>query len=121
MDSSTLLIEIVMEELPPKTLKPLSEAFQQNLIKVLKEKQFDHGQSALFATPRRLAVLIDNCNHQQPDQTLERKGPSVKAAYEDDGTPSKALMGFMKSCGITDATQLVQVETPNGAWLAYRE
>ena len=121
MDSSTLLIEIGMEELPPKTLKPLSEAFQQNLIKVLKEKQFDHGQSSLFATPRRLAVLIDNCNHQQPDQTLERKGPSVKAAYEDDGRPSKALMGFMKSCGITDATQLVQVEMPKGAWLVYRE
>ena len=121
MSSPSLLLEIGMEELPPKSLQTLEKAFAQGIEKSLKARQFDYGAVQSFATPRRLAVLISDCNAQQPDQLVERKGPSLAAAYQADGTTSKALAGFMRSCGVEDASDLTQIQTDKGTWLAYRQ
>lgn len=97
-----LLVEILTEELPPKSLKRLSEAFARGVADGLKEKQFVGAQShvEVFATPRRLALRISDVLAKQLDRTVERKGPSIQASLDADGQPTSALLGFARSCGV---------------------
>ena len=53
-----------------------------------------------FATPRRLAVLIEGVLDRQPEQAVERKGPAVASGIGADGKATKALEGFARSCGV---------------------
>ncbi|HFD86958.1 MAG TPA: glycine--tRNA ligase subunit beta, partial [Gammaproteobacteria bacterium] len=89
-EQQDLLIEIGTEELPPKALATLSDSFTQGIIKGLSGHSLSFGDVASFATPRRLAVLIRDLDMQQADRQVERRGPALKAAFQDDGTPSKA-------------------------------
>jgi len=115
-----LLIEIGTEELPPKALKTLSKAFSDGITKGLKEARLSHAEVRQFATPRRLAVIIKAVDVQQEDQNVERKGPAVKAAFDADGNPTKAIQGFARSCGI-EVADLEQQDTPKGAWFVFRK
>lgn len=113
------LIELGTEELPPKALKSLSDAFTQGIISGLEKAQITFTDYESFAAPRRLALLIKGLDTAQPDQQLERKGPAIKAAYDGEGNPSKAALGFARANGVNFA-DLEQEETPKGAWLVYR-
>jgi len=117
--SRDLLIEIGTEELPPKALKTLADALLQHVTDGLDAAGIGNGEKRIYATPRRLALLIANVPDSQPDREIERKGPAVKAAYDADGNPTKALRGFMHSCGATPE-QLDTQETDKGAWLLFR-
>lgn len=113
------LIELGTEELPPKALNSLSDAFTQGIISGLEKNQVTFTDYQTFAAPRRLALLVKGLATAQPDQLLERKGPAVTAAYDSAGNPSKAAMGFARSNGV-NFEDLEQEETPRGAWLVYR-
>jgi len=119
MSSDDLLIELGTEELPPKALKKLSMAFTGGIVDALQKAGFEINEVESFATPRRLAVLIKSLAASQPDREVERKGPSLKAAYDDNGNPTKAVIGFAKSCGV-EVDALQQQETDKGAWLVFR-
>lgn len=114
-----LLIELGTEELPPKALKRLSEAFSSGIVDGLKKAGFDIDEYDSYASPRRLAVLIKKVAIAQPDRDVERKGPSLKAAYDADGKPTKAVMGFARSCGV-EVEALQQEDTDKGAWLVFK-
>ena len=114
-----LLIELGTEELPPKALKKLSSAFTRGIVDGLKKAGFKVNEVESFAAPRRLGVLIKDVAGSQPDREIERKGPSLKAAYDENGKPTKALMGFARSCGV-EVTELQQQETDKGAWLIFK-
>ncbi len=114
-----LLIELGTEELPPKALKKLSAAFTQGIVDGLKKAGFEINEAESFAAPRRLAVLIPAVAGSEPDRDIERKGPSLKAAYDEDGNPSKAVMGFARSCGV-EVADLQQQETGKGTWLVFK-
>ncbi|MDT8281676.1 MAG: glycine--tRNA ligase subunit beta [Gammaproteobacteria bacterium] len=114
-----LLIELGTEELPPKALKRLSEAFSSGIVDGLKKAGFEIGEYQSYASPRRLAVLVKKVAAAQPDRDVERKGPSLKAAYDTDGKPTKAVMGFARSCGV-EVEALQQEDTDKGAWLVFR-
>lgn len=114
-----LLIEIGTEELPPKALNKLSNAFTQGIVDGLKKTGFEINAVESFAAPRRLGVLIKSLSAAQPDREVERKGPNLKAAYDADGKPTKAVMGFAKSCGV-EVSDLQQQETDKGAWLVFK-
>ncbi|MCU7914582.1 MAG: glycine--tRNA ligase subunit beta [Candidatus Thiodiazotropha sp. (ex Gloverina cf. vestifex)] len=118
-DFAPLLFELGTEELPPKALKRLAESLTQSFIAGLDQAGLKHGQVEAYATPRRLAVLIQDCAVRQPDRQVERRGPAVKAAFDDDGKPTKAAEGFARSCGTT-VDQLERQETEKGEWLIYR-
>lgn len=120
MENRDLLIEIGTEELPPKALKKLSNAFTKGVVDGLNDADLNFGEVDSYATPRRLAVLIHGLDVAQPDRNVEKKGPAVKAAYDADGNPTKALEGFSRSCGVTP-DQLEKIETPKGDWLVFRE
>ena len=91
------LLEIGTEELPPKALRALSEALLEGVGSGLNEAQLDHGGASAFCTPRRLAVLVSGLQTAQPDKIIERRGPALQRAFETDGRPTKACLGFARS------------------------
>lgn len=118
-----LLIEIGAEELPSRTLQALGRAFAAGLARGLVEAGVldDRPDNyRYFATPRRLAVLVHGVSARQPDSVVERRGPSLQAAYDAHGKPSPAAEGFAKSCGVNLA-QLDTLKSDRGAWLVYRQ
>ena len=119
MATQDFLVELGTEELPPKALKPLSDAFTQGIAQGLKDAGLDFGRVEAFAAPRRLAVRVRDLADAQPDKPVEKRGPAVKAAFDDAGNPTRALTGFANSLGVTP-DQLGTLETDKGAWLVYR-
>ncbi|HEY0721753.1 MAG TPA: glycine--tRNA ligase subunit beta, partial [Gammaproteobacteria bacterium] len=114
-----LLIEIGTEELPPKALKKLSDAFTAAIAEGLEKAELHHSKLHSYCSPRRLAVLVEKLDEAQKDRTVEKRGPALTAAFDGDGNPTKATEGFARSCGIT-VDQLETAETDKGAWLVYR-
>ncbi|QQS53887.1 MAG: glycine--tRNA ligase subunit beta [Candidatus Competibacteraceae bacterium] len=115
-DTHDLLIEIGTEELPPKALAKLSLAFERSIADGLEKAGLASSAIHRFATPRRLAVRVDQLPARQPDRQLERRGPALGAAFGPDGQPTRAAEGFARSCGVTVA-ELQRQETDKGAWL----
>ena len=101
--NDTVLIELRSEELPPKSLRQLSEAFADSVFAALKAQQFTADDSVCtpYATPRRLALSITGVAAHQPDSILERKGTALGSALDATGTPTPALVGFMRSAGVS--------------------
>lgn len=119
MATQDFLVELGTEELPPKALKPLSDAFAQGIRTGLEEAGITFEQVEAFAAPRRLAVRVRKLEDAQPDKPVEKRGPAIKAAFDDSGNPTKALTGFASSLGVTPE-QLDTLETDKGAWVVYR-
>ena len=114
-----LLIEIGTEELPPLSLRRLAESFKSSLSALLDEHELHHGPGHAYASPRRLAVHIEQVPLHQPDREVIRRGPALTAAFDEDGNPTRPAEGFARSCGVTVA-ELDQLETGKGSWLAWR-
>ncbi|MDX8127853.1 glycine--tRNA ligase subunit beta [Methylomonas sp. OY6] len=118
--TQNLLFELGCEELPPKSLKKLSQALLDNISAGLQEAGLSYDQTRAYATPRRLAVLIDDLQTFQADKVVEKRGPAIQAAYGPDGSPSKAALGFAASCGAS-FDQLEKLETDKGSWLIFKQ
>jgi glycyl-tRNA synthetase beta chain len=119
MSVSPLLIEIGTEELPPKALEALAQAFTQGIVEGLAERQLAHGEVQTYATPRRLALKIDQLQQQAADQQVEALGPPADRAREADGSWSKAAQGFARKHQV-EPDQLDVAETSKGPRLVYR-
>ena len=115
---SDCLIEIGTEELPPRALRSLSQNFGAIMQRALVEHDLAPGGLEVFATPRRLAVLFRDTPTRQTDQVIEKRGPALAAAFDDDGNPSRAALGFAGSCGV-EVGQLERRETDKGSWLYF--
>lgn len=120
MSKHTVLFELGCEELPPKNLKTLRDALQQEVSTRLAAIGLHAEQVLAYAAPRRLAIILNNIDAQQADRTEEKRGPAAVAAFDAEGKPTKALEGFMRGAGIT-VDQLERVDTPKGEWLVYRK
>jgi len=120
IEQQNLLFELGSEELPPKTLLKLSNALLDGIVQGLNAAELGFTASKAYATPRRLAVFIENLASSQPDKTVEKRGPAIQAAFDKDGNPSKAALGFASSCGTT-FDQLERLKTDKGEWLAYTQ
>ena len=121
IDCANLLVEIGTEELPPKALRKLGETFAAGCTAALEKAQLVATQSTFkwFATPRRLALWVPAVRTRQPDQIIERRGPAVKAAFDGEGNPTRAALGFARSCGVT-IDNLQRNHTAKGEWLVYQ-
>jgi glycyl-tRNA synthetase beta chain len=118
-ESRPLLVELGTEELPPKALKSLADAFRDGVTCGLGEAALSHGEVQVFATPRRLALKIDELVSTQEDRPLARRGPPVRVAIDADGRPTKAGEKFAASCGV-EFEALERLETEKGEYLVYR-
>jgi glycyl-tRNA synthetase beta chain len=116
--SSDCLIEIGTEELPPRALQSLAQNFASLVTRALTDNSLAPGSVEVFATPRRLAMLLRDTPLQQAEQLIEKRGPALDAAFDADGNPSRAALGFAASCGV-DIDKLERRETEKGSWLYF--
>jgi glycyl-tRNA synthetase beta chain len=116
--NSACLIEIGTEELPPRALQSLAQNFAKQVEQGLSENKLAPAAVEVFATPRRLAMLLRDTPLQQADQLIEKRGPALDAAFDKDGKPSRAALGFAGSCGV-ELDQLERRETAKGSWLYF--
>ena len=117
---STILFELGCEELPPKSLKPLRDALQASVTEQLNEAEIGFDSIKAFAAPRRLAIRIEGISDKQPDRSEQKCGPAIKAAFDSDGNPTRAAMGFAKGLGI-DASELITINTDKGDYVGYEQ
>jgi len=119
--NETILIELRTEELPPKSLKLLSDAFAEAVFAALRAQEFATAASVCtpYATPRRLALTITEVAERQPDRVLEKKGPAVAGALDANGQPTRALEGFMRAAGVSFA-QLHRTTDAKGEYFVAR-
>ena len=121
MTASTLLVEIRTEELPPKALARLGQAFAEALRADLARDGLLAEGSALawFATPRRLAAQLTQVSDAAEDRKIEVQGPSIKAGLDAQGAATPALQGFARKNNVA-IEALEQADTPKGRVFIYR-
>lgn len=120
MNKADLLIELQTEELPPKALLKLAQAFNAQISERLQKANVAFKDSQFFATPRRLAVLVTDLAESAPEQVVERKGPARQAAFDASGKPTPACEGFARSCGVSPS-ELQVTKTAQGEWMSYTQ
>jgi len=116
MKTENLLIEIGTEELPPKSLRTLAQAFCDNLKAGLEKAELPFEKIQWYASPRRLALIVTQLAEAQADKVEEKRGPAVQAAFDADGKPTRAAMGWAGSNGI-EVEQAERLKTDKGEWL----
>ncbi|MES2237543.1 MAG: glycine--tRNA ligase subunit beta [Pseudomonadota bacterium] len=106
---ATLLIELLCEELPPKSLKMLGEKFGEEILNELIRYQLKLRvpEIEIFATPRRLAVLVPDVFSQAEDRHEKKKLMPVKVALDVNGQPTPALLKKLETEGIP-ASEIVK-------------
>src|SRR4030067_2551069 len=111
------LLEIGMEEIPARFIPQGIESLKNGLMTLLDDASIDFGEIRKFATPRRLAILIEYVSEKQKDRKKEVIGPPKKIAVDEKGDFTKAAEGFAKSQN-TDIRSLRVVKTERGEYIA---
>ena len=114
------LLEIGTEEIPASYLRPAAEQMRKELLKFLDDSHIDHGDARIYHTPRRLAVLCENVAPKQKDTSILVSGPPTSSAYDEDGKPTKAAIGFARAHGV-DVRALKTKKTPKGEVIVAEE
>src|SRR5690625_1676947 len=99
--TDSLLIELLTEELPPKALPKLGQAFAQGIIHTLQQKHLldEHPHFEIFATPRRLAVLVHDVPGQAPDQNFKERLMPVTVGVDESGQMTEPLRKRLEAKG----------------------
>ena len=115
-----ILLEIGMEEIPARFLKPALANLEKDITKSLKDNRIKFEKIKTYGTPRRLILSILNLEEKQENLDILNQGPAKHIAFGPNGDLTKAGLGFAKSQGIT-ATELEIVETSKGEYIAARK
>lgn len=113
MDKYDFLLEIGCAEIPARFLQRLVADLSNTLSQELEAVTLHFEKIKTYATPRRLAVLVCGLDSRQAERKLERHGPFIKDAYDKNGIPTLACIGFAKSCNVS-VDQLERQQTPKG-------
>ncbi|MDK2824055.1 MAG: glycyl-tRNA synthetase beta chain [Clostridia bacterium] len=111
-----LLLEIGTEEIPAKFMPPALRQLKELTERKFKEARLHFEEIKTYGTPRRIVLFVKGLPEVQKDLIEEVKGPSAKVAYDGEGNPSKAAMGFARGQGV-DIKDLTIRETENGAYV----
>ncbi|WP_100912350.1 glycine--tRNA ligase subunit beta [Pseudoalteromonas spongiae] len=114
------LIELGTEELPPTQLRTLAESFASNFEAELKAAELSHEGVKWFAAPRRLALKVAALAESQSDKVVEKRGPAISVAFDEDGNATKAAQGWARGNGIT-VEQAERLKTEKGEWLLFKQ
>ena len=111
MKSAALLVELFTEELPPKTLKRLGDSFAQSVFQSLNQVHLIGANAKLqsFASPRRLALLIEDVLPQAPDHPVREKLLPTSIAFDERGQASAPLQKKLAALGYAN-TPISQLE-----------
>ena len=118
MNTENLLIELGTEELPPKALKKLALGFKDGIEAQLVAAELSFDSIEWFAAPRRLALRVNQLQANQADKQVEKRGPAIQAAFDQDGNPTKAALGWARGCGI-EVSEAGRHKTEKGEWLLH--
>ena len=116
MLTKDLLFELGTEEIPARFLSGTVSQMEKLSAEILAEKKLSYESLRVFATPRRLALLVYGMSEKQQDAVIEAKGPALAAAYDADGVPTKALLGFCRGQGI-DVSEASTKEIGNTTYI----
>lgn len=119
MKTDTLLVELGTEELPPRALKALSRSFTESVLRGLADHQLAHGTARGFASPRRLAILVEELQLKAEDEQVEILGPPADRARDEAGDWTPAAQGFARKQGV-DPDSLEVADTDKGPRLVFR-
>lgn len=119
MSVENLIIELGTEELPPKSLRTLAEAFRDGIKTQLDKADIAYEGIDFLASPRRLAVSVKALATGQADKVVEKRGPAISSAFDADGNATKAAQGWARSNGIT-VEQAERLKTDKGEWLLFK-
>ncbi len=111
--SREMLFEIGTEELPWGAIETGREQLAAKTAEILTANRLAFSGLEIFSTPRRLAVFLAELAERQEDREQVLKGPSAEAAFDADGKPTQAAIGFARSKGIEPGDLQVQ-DTPKG-------
>ena len=117
-DNYDLLFELGTEELPQGSLKTLSDTLTKEFLNSLSVQNLKYDEVVTFAAPRRLGLFIKQLQSTQPDRKVTKKGPYLNAAFDKNGSPTKAALGFAQSCGAS-IEQLKRTSNEKGELLVY--
>ncbi len=114
------LLEIGCEEMPSAPLMNAQRQLKTIVEKGLKEAGLAHGEVRTLSTPRRLAVIVCDCATSTEEVHETNRGPAANIAFDADGNPTKAAMGFARKNGV-EASELVRREGPDGRDYVFAE
>ena len=116
MSTKELFLEIGCEEIPAGFIPRATAAMEAIITKELALARLSFTEIKTYATPRRLVLAVKGIPSVQPDAEITATGPSLKAAYSADGTPTKAAEGFARGQGV-DVSDLQTLTTDKGEYL----
>lgn len=111
------LLEIGTEEIPARFIPHGLESLKEKFTQFLNDKAIDYGRITEYATPRRLAIRIDDVSEKQKDRVMELTGPPKRIAFDANGAPTNAAIGFAKSLNL-ELKDLKTVKTERGEYLS---
>lgn len=115
------LLEIGCEEIPPSYIDPALQQLQDIVTESLKQEHLDFDKTIhVFGTPRRLIVWLPGLESEQPETIAEFNGPPERIAFDENGSPTKAALGFAKKMGVA-VDALTMKETEKGRYLSFVE
>ena len=115
-----LLLEIGTEEIPAAFLPKAIEDMKKNISRELSEIRIACGEVTSLATPRRLCLCVKDVAERQDDQVVEKLGPAKRVAFDENGNPTKAALGFAKGQGL-DISDVETMQTDKGEYLCARK
>lgn len=116
MNTKELLLEIGCEEIPAGLIPRATAEMEAIITKELIIARLSFSEIKTLATPRRLVLVVKGIPAVQPDAEISATGPSLKAAYDADGKPTKAAEGFARGQGV-DVAALRTITTDKGEYL----
>jgi glycyl-tRNA synthetase beta chain len=117
MSAKELFLEIGTEEIPAGFIPRAMSEMEVIIIRELANARLSFGEARTLGTPRRLALVVKDIPSVQPDAEITATGPSVKAAYDASGKPTKAAEGFARGQGV-DVSALETITTEKGEYIA---
>ncbi|MDU0459815.1 MAG: glycine--tRNA ligase subunit beta [Geobacteraceae bacterium] len=117
MSARELFLEIGTEEIPAGFIPRALAEMESMMVRELAGARLTFSEIKTMATPRRLAMVVKDVPAVQPDAEITATGPSIKAAYDSEGKPTRAAEGFARGQGV-DVSALKTISTEKGEYLA---
>ncbi|MDD5435881.1 MAG: glycine--tRNA ligase subunit beta, partial [Nitrospira sp.] len=114
--SNDMLLELGTEEIPARFIPSAIAMMKESAERLFMENRIQLSDTAVYGTPRRLALIARGLAEVQQDMTTEVIGPPKSAAYDKDGNPTKAAAGFAKGQGV-DVSDLRVKNTAKGDYI----
>lgn len=115
-----LFFEIGCEEIPARFLEKALVNLSKSACELLDELGLTYGEVRSAGTPRRMALSIEDVLERRPDKNIEKTGPAKKVAFDPNGNPTKAALGFAKGQGV-DVNDLKIISTDKGEYIAIKK